>query len=135
MSQIAQAWNFAPADNRLAELMKLFGCADEIAPVDYVAFSRRMGELLTRSLTPARLSTAEPAHVEAPRSGEVPRSQWDADGFRHRLQCAPRSDRVIMAAMAAASTSLILVTATVKLLAQSEVQIMNSTVIGLQLAT
>ena len=140
MSQTAQAWTFEPADNnRLAELMKLFGCADEIAPVDAAAFGRRMGELLTRSLNSpksARPSKPEPAHVKkAPRSGQLPKSQWGADGFLHVLQCAPRSDRVIMAVAAAASTSLILVAATLKLLAQSEVQLMNSTVIGLQLAT
>ena len=140
MSQTAQAWNFAPADNnRLAELMKLFGCADEIAPVDAAAFGRRMGELLTRSLNPpksARPSKAEPAHAEkTSRSGEPLKSQWDADGFLHLLQCAPRSDRVTMGVTAAASTSLILVAATLKLLAQSEVQLMNSTVVGLQLAT
>jgi hypothetical protein len=141
MQSVATAWNFAPTDNnRLAELMKLFGCADEIAPVDAAAFGRRMGELLTRSLnspkSARRPSKAEHAHAQkASRSGEAPKSQWDADGFRHLLQCAPRSDRVILAVMAAASTSLILVAATLKLLAQSEVQLMNSTVVSLQLAT
>ena len=32
----------------LAELLKVFGCADIIAPVDAVAFGRRAGELMTR---------------------------------------------------------------------------------------
>src|SRR5690242_1363711 len=32
----------------LAELLKAFGCADIIAPVDAVAFGRRAGELMTR---------------------------------------------------------------------------------------
>ena len=140
MSQTAQAWNFAPADNnRLAELMKLFGCADEIAPVDAAAFGRRMGELLTRSLNSpksARPNKAEPAHdKKAARYAEPPKSQWDADGFLHLLQCTPRSDRVTMSVAAAASTSLVLIAATLRLLAQSEVQLMNSTVVGLQLAT
>src|SRR5262245_667784 len=133
------AWDFAPADNRLAELMKLFGCADVIAPIDGAAFGRRMGELLTRSLNspkPAPPSKAEPANAdEASRSGESPKSQGDTGGFRHLLQCAPRSDRVMLAVTAAASTSLILVAATLKLLAQSEVQLRNSTVVSLQLAT
>jgi len=132
MSQTAQAWNFAPADNnRLAELMKLFGCADEIAPVDAAAFGRRMGELLTRSLNSPK--SARPN--KAARYAEPPKSQWDADGFLHLLQCTPRSDRVTMTVAAAASTSLVLIAATLRLLAQSEVQLMNSTVVGLQLAT
>jgi hypothetical protein len=42
-------WNFAPADsNRLRELLKSFGCADVIAPVDDLALGSRVGELLTR---------------------------------------------------------------------------------------
>jgi hypothetical protein len=32
----------------LAELLKVFGCADIIAPVETVAFGRRAGELMTR---------------------------------------------------------------------------------------
>jgi hypothetical protein len=32
----------------LAELLKVFGCADIVAPVDAVAFGRRAGELITR---------------------------------------------------------------------------------------
>jgi hypothetical protein len=38
---------FASTDNPLAELMKTFGCADVIAPVDAEAFGERTGELLT----------------------------------------------------------------------------------------
>jgi hypothetical protein len=38
---------FASTDNPLAELMKTFGCADVIAPVDAEAFGERAGELLT----------------------------------------------------------------------------------------
>jgi hypothetical protein len=34
MQHAATTWTFASADNRLAELMKAFGCADVIAPVD-----------------------------------------------------------------------------------------------------
>jgi hypothetical protein len=40
--------NFAPADGSLADLMKLFGCADLIAPVDEDTFGRRAGELICR---------------------------------------------------------------------------------------
>ena len=48
MQHAATTWTFASADNRLAELMKAFGCADVIAPVDAEAFGKRAGELLTR---------------------------------------------------------------------------------------
>ena len=48
MQHAAITWNLAPADNRLAELMKAFGCADVIAPVDAEAFGKRTAELLTR---------------------------------------------------------------------------------------
>jgi hypothetical protein len=48
MQQTA-SWNFARADaNRLSELLKSFGCADAIAPIDADAFSRRAGELISR---------------------------------------------------------------------------------------
>ena len=53
------SWNFAPADtnrlrellnpagsNRLSVLLKLYACADVVAPVDDVAFGRRAGELI-----------------------------------------------------------------------------------------
>jgi hypothetical protein len=44
------SWNFAPADaNRLAELLKPFGCADVIAPIDYARFSGRAVELICRT--------------------------------------------------------------------------------------
>jgi hypothetical protein len=48
MQHAATTWTFASADNRLAELMKAFGCADVTAPVDAEAFGKRAGELLTR---------------------------------------------------------------------------------------
>jgi hypothetical protein len=47
MQHAAKIWTFASTDNRLAELMKTFGCADMIAPVDAEAFGKRAGELLT----------------------------------------------------------------------------------------
>jgi hypothetical protein len=57
MQQTA-TWNFAPADrNRLADLMKSFGCADVVAPVNAAEFGRRACELICRkkaeSVTPA----------------------------------------------------------------------------------
>jgi hypothetical protein len=48
MQHAATTWLPASADKRLAELMKVFGCADVIAPVDAEAFGRRARELLTR---------------------------------------------------------------------------------------
>ena len=57
--QHTATWNFAPADtnrlrellnpagsNRLSVLLKLYACADVVAPVDDVAFGRRAGELI-----------------------------------------------------------------------------------------
>jgi len=42
-------WNFGPTDGkRLADLMKLFGCEDVIAPVDAGAFGKRAGEVISR---------------------------------------------------------------------------------------
>jgi hypothetical protein len=56
MQQTA-TWNFAPADKRLADLMKSFGCVDVVAPVDAAEFGRRACELICRkkaeSVTPA----------------------------------------------------------------------------------
>jgi hypothetical protein len=54
MQQTA-TWNFAPADkNRLADLMKSFGCADVVAPADTAEFGRRACELICRKkVTPA----------------------------------------------------------------------------------
>jgi hypothetical protein len=49
MQHAATTWEDAPADNRLAELMKAFGGTDAIAPVDLEYFGRRVGELLTRA--------------------------------------------------------------------------------------
>jgi hypothetical protein len=43
-------WNFArPDNNRLTDLLKMFGCADIIAPIDAESFGKRVGELLTRA--------------------------------------------------------------------------------------
>ena len=42
------SWNWPADANGLPELLKLFGCADVIAPVDYVGFGRITGELITR---------------------------------------------------------------------------------------
>jgi hypothetical protein len=42
-------WNFVPPDGkRLADLMKLFGCEDVVAPVDQDTFGRRAGEVICR---------------------------------------------------------------------------------------
>jgi hypothetical protein len=43
-------WTFARSDNnRLTDLLKMFGCADIIAPIDAESFGKRVGELLTRA--------------------------------------------------------------------------------------
>jgi hypothetical protein len=43
-------WNFAPADaKRLPELLKAFRCADVVAPIDDVAFSKKAGELICQN--------------------------------------------------------------------------------------
>ena len=42
------SWNWPADANGLPELLKSFGCADVIAPVDYVGFGRIIGELITR---------------------------------------------------------------------------------------
>ena len=43
-------WNFGPPDGKpLADLMKLFGCEDVIAPVDAGAFGKRAGEVISRN--------------------------------------------------------------------------------------
>jgi hypothetical protein len=55
----AKAWNSPPADSKpLSELMKSFGCADVIAPVDVVTFGRRASELICRKKAPTGTPTA-----------------------------------------------------------------------------
>src|SRR5262249_24952737 len=49
MQHAATTWEDAPADNRLAELMKALGGTDVIAPIDPESFGSRVGELLTRA--------------------------------------------------------------------------------------
>jgi hypothetical protein len=59
MQLTAKAWNSPPADSRpLPELMKSFGCADVIAPVDAVMFGRRAGDLICRKKAPTGTPTA-----------------------------------------------------------------------------
>src|ERR1700730_6818113 len=59
MQLTAKAWNSPPADRKpLSELMKSFGCADVIAPVDAVTFGRRAGELICRKKAPTPTPTA-----------------------------------------------------------------------------
>jgi hypothetical protein len=48
MQFAATTRHFAPPESeRLAELMKSFGCADVIAPVDWEALGTRVSELIT----------------------------------------------------------------------------------------
>jgi hypothetical protein len=100
MHQAARAWNFAPTDtNRLAELMKLFECADVIAPVDVDAFGRRAGELIRRAV-----SSKPPLQ-----SGAIsPRREEKRPSLLNVIHYAPRSDRLTLLVAAAASTSLLI---------------------------
>jgi hypothetical protein len=49
MHRAGTTWEDAPADNRLAALMKVFGGTDVIAPIDLESLSKTVGELLTRA--------------------------------------------------------------------------------------
>jgi hypothetical protein len=70
------AWNFAPAgNNRLRELLKLYGCEDVVAPVDGDAFGRRASELIRRGVSRkwvAKLEAAGIATRAMPRTTRVP---------------------------------------------------------------
>jgi hypothetical protein len=71
MRHAATTWTFASAGNRLAELMKLFECADLIAPWDTEAFGNRMGELVRRG---ERTLLEVKARLEAEFAAETERS-------------------------------------------------------------
>ena len=73
MQHAATTWTFASADNRLAELMKTFGCADVIAPVDAEAFGKRAGELLTRVVSGERHVLRDVLKIDRVRPGGPPR--------------------------------------------------------------
>ena len=75
MRHAATTWTFASAGNRLAELMKLFGCADLIAPWDTEAFGNRMGELVRRGVSAPKKALLEvKARLEAEFAAETERS-------------------------------------------------------------
>jgi hypothetical protein len=65
-------WNFAPpVNNRLRELLKLYGCDDVVAPVDGDAFGRRASELIRRGISrrwAASLKAADVATRAAPKT-------------------------------------------------------------------
>jgi hypothetical protein len=105
MAQAARAWNFAPTDtNRLGELMKSFGCADVIAPVDLDAFGRRAGELIRRGVSgPSSRGREEKRPVQGGEIGSAPELSL-LDVIHH----APWSDRLTLLVAAAASTSLLI---------------------------
>ena len=76
--------NFAPADtnrlrallnpagsNRLSVLLKLYACADVVAPVDDVAFGRRAGGLICRKKAETDTPTAGKYRLRALQCHEV----------------------------------------------------------------
>jgi hypothetical protein len=73
--QQTSAWNFvAPPDNRLAALMKAYGCADVIAPVDVEAFGRKAGELIAQGgMERPALISYDPRKLDRIRPGGPPR--------------------------------------------------------------
>ena len=59
-------WNFASADaDRLPQLLKSFGCADVIAPVDDIAFGRKASELICRKKAQTVTPRAGKYHLRA----------------------------------------------------------------------
>ena len=100
MQQTA-TWNFAPpgnnCNNRLTELMKSFGCADVIAPVDAEAFGKRAGELIRWGVrAPKALLQIEEASLPAT-------EQTERISLLTVLHNAPWFDRLTLVAAAAAS--------------------------------
>jgi hypothetical protein len=111
--QTAATWNFAPADdNHLAELLKLFGCADVVASVDADVFGRRTGELIRRGIsTKAPLQTEEALsrnlEKEPALSTEL-QSAPERISLLDVIHHSPRYDRLTLLVTAAASASLLL---------------------------
>jgi hypothetical protein len=131
-AQYAGVWNLGPeignfgqnkTENKyLAELMKKFGCGNEIAPFDAdAAFGRRMGAIIARGVSAAR------PWVQSQRSAPTPnerapllqpnilelRSTTERTSLLNALHNAPRSDRLTMLVTAAASTTLLIAVAAV----------------------
>ena len=95
---------FAPPENtRLAELMKSFGCADVIAPVDWAALGSRVGELIGRA-------ASAPKAVVQREDSTMPtkRAETDRISLLDVLENAPRSERHAMLAAVVASASLLI---------------------------
>jgi hypothetical protein len=106
MHAVATAWNFAPTDNRLAALLKLFGSSDQIAPFDADVFGKRAGELIRKAAIPNPPPMTE---VSRKTKGVV---EFEANpenvSLLSALHNVPRSDRLTMLAAAAATTSLLI---------------------------
>ena len=100
----ATTWHFAPPENtRLAELMKSFGSADVIAPVDWAAFGSRVSGLIGRAAsTPKAVVQREDSTLP------TKRAETDRISLLNVLQNAPRSDRHAMLAAVVASASLLI---------------------------
>ena len=99
----ATTWHFAPPENtRLAELMKSFGCADIIAPVDWATLGSRVSELIGRASTPKAVVQREDSTLP------TKRAETDRISLLNVLQNAPRSDRHAMLAAVVASASILI---------------------------
>ena len=84
------SWNFAPADaKRLPELLRSFECADVIAPVDDVAFSKKAGELICRNKAEPVTPTAGKYRLRALQCFEIACSTRDPDA-KNMLTVAAR---------------------------------------------
>ena len=104
MPRAATTWNFAAeGNNRLAELMKSFGCADVIASVDAEEFGRRAGELIRMAVKGRKALLRTEDAPRATKSAETERFS-----LLNVLQNAPRSDRLTMLASTAACASLLI---------------------------
>jgi len=105
----ATTWNFAPpGSNRLAELLKSFGCEDAVAPVDTELFGRRAGELIRQAVSAVQRSKQHIREEKLLGNAVELRSVTERSSLLNALHNAPRSDRAALLAAAVASVSLLI---------------------------
>jgi hypothetical protein len=105
MQQIATTWNFTPPDeNRFAELLNIFGCADAVAPLNVDAFGRKAGELIWRAV-----SIPKPTLLQTEVGSTERQPIYQRTSLLDMINHLPRSDRLTLLATAAASTSILIV--------------------------
>src|SRR5262249_52817559 len=134
-AQYAGIWNFGPdignfgqkgtSNRRLAELIKKFGCGDEIVPLDPDSFGRRTCEIIAQGLSALRQwpeceATASTTDEKQQISPLELRSTTERTSLLNVLHNAPRSDRLTMLATGIASITLLLMAAGVGLLIYEE---------------